>query len=119
MDTTAPVVERPAGRVWLIIAGGALVAAAIFSPPPCFSRSRPPSPAPAASRSFAGRVAERPYSPALIAVDAAAFALFAILRNDGLGFWQLPGPWIDVLRFNLPSAGHFAPPLYGRGRSWL
>ena len=51
-------------------------------------------------RSFA----ERPYSAALIAIDAAAFALFAFDRNDGLGFWQLPGPWIDVFRFNLPSA---------------
>ena len=48
--------------------------------------------------------AERPYSLALVVVDAAAFALFALDRNDGLGFWQLPGPWIDVLRFNLPSA---------------
>ena len=49
-------------------------------------------------------VAERPYSPALAVVDAAAFALFSLARNDALGFWQLPGPWIDVLRFNLPSA---------------
>ena len=48
--------------------------------------------------------AERPYSNALILIDAAAFALFAFDRNDGLGFWQLPGPWIDVFRFNLPSA---------------
>ena len=31
--------------------------------------------------------AERPYSPALIAVDVAAFAIFAFDRNDSLGFW--------------------------------
>ena len=49
-------------------------------------------------------LAERPYSMLLIVIDAAAFALFAFQRNDGLGFWQLPGPWVDVFRFNLPSA---------------
>ena len=48
--------------------------------------------------------AERPYSHALIAIDAAAFAIFAIQRNDSLGFWQLPGPWSDVWRFNPPGA---------------
>src|SRR5260221_12450202 len=42
--------------------------------------------------------AERPYSPALIAIDAAAFAIFVFDRNDSLGFWQLPGPWADVFR---------------------
>ncbi len=34
----------------------------------------------------------------------AAFAIFAIQRNDSLGFWQLPGPWADVLRFDPPGA---------------
>src|SRR5277367_1094269 len=48
--------------------------------------------------------AERPYSPALIAIDAAAFAIFAYDRNDSLGFWQLPGPWADVFRFDPPGA---------------
>src|ERR1700729_78130 len=48
--------------------------------------------------------AERPYSPALIANDAAAFAIFAYDRNDSLGFWQLPGPWADVFRFDPPGA---------------
>ena len=48
--------------------------------------------------------AERPYSAALIAIDAAAFAIFAFQRNDSLGFWQLPGPWADVWRFNPPGA---------------
>jgi cyclic beta-1,2-glucan synthetase len=49
-------------------------------------------------------LAERPYSMALLAADAAAFAIFAFQRNDGLGFWQLPGPWADVFRFNVPGA---------------
>ena len=49
-------------------------------------------------------LSERPYSKALIAVDAAAFAIFAFQRNDGLGFWLLPGPWADVFRFNVPGA---------------
>jgi cyclic beta-1,2-glucan synthetase len=48
--------------------------------------------------------AERPHSPALIAIDAAAFAIFAFQRNDSLGFWLLPGPWADVWRFNAPGA---------------
>ena len=48
--------------------------------------------------------AERSYSQALIAVDAAAFAIFAIQRNDSLGFWQLPGPWADVFRFDPPGS---------------
>ena len=49
-------------------------------------------------------LAQRPYAKALIAFDAAAFAIFAYLRNDGLGFWQLPGPWLDVIRFNATGA---------------
>src|SRR5277367_1603741 len=48
--------------------------------------------------------AERPYSPALITIDAAAFAIFAFDRNDSLGFWQLPGPWADVFRFDPPGS---------------
>ncbi len=47
---------------------------------------------------------ERPYSKALVAADAAVFAIFAFQRNDALGFWQLPGPWADVFRFNVPGA---------------
>ena len=48
--------------------------------------------------------AERPYSPALIVLDAAAFAIFAFQRNDSIGFWQLPGPWADVWRFDAAGA---------------
>jgi len=44
--------------------------------------------------------AERPFSQALIVFDAAAFAIFAYDRNDSIGFWQLPGPWADVFRFD-------------------
>ncbi|MGD0641599.1 MAG: hypothetical protein ABSC22_12705, partial [Roseiarcus sp.] len=39
-----------------------------------------------------------------IVVDAAAFAIFAFQRNDSLAFWQLAGPWADVLRFNAADA---------------
>src|SRR3984957_5175174 len=48
--------------------------------------------------------AGRPYPPAVIAIDAAAFAIFAFDRNDALGFWQLPGPWADVFRFDPPGS---------------
>ena len=42
----------------------------------------------------------RPLSPWLVLLDAAAFAIFAFMRNDSIGFWQLPGPWSDVPHFN-------------------
>ena len=58
--------------------------------------------------------AERPYSAALIAVDAAAFAIFAFQRNDSIGFWQLPGPWADVWRFN-PAGATIALIVYTGG----
>ena len=37
-------------------------------------------------------------------MDAAAFAIFAIMRNDAAGFWQLAGPWSDVPHFNVAGA---------------
>src|SRR5271170_4204927 len=40
----------------------------------------------------------------LIAVDAAAFAIFAVARNNAIGFWQLPGPWKDVPYFDVSGA---------------
>jgi cyclic beta-1,2-glucan synthetase len=87
-----------------VIAGAGLIAAAIF----LATAERQAIPAAIAGAGGFALLrlarAERPYSQALVLVDAAAFALFAFDRNDGLGFWQLPGPWIDVLRFNLPSA---------------
>jgi cyclic beta-1,2-glucan synthetase len=42
----------------------------------------------------------KPFAPAQIVLDAAAFAIFAFMRNDSIGFWQLPGPWSDVPHFN-------------------
>ncbi len=45
-----------------------------------------------------------PGSPVQIALDAFAFGIFAIARNDAIGFWQLPGPWKDVPLFNLAGA---------------
>ena len=58
--------------------------------------------------------AERPYSAALIALDAAAFAIFAFQRNDSIGFWQLPGPWADVWRFD-PAGATIALIVYAGG----
>jgi cyclic beta-1,2-glucan synthetase len=46
----------------------------------------------------------KPFDPIEIALDAFAFAAFAILRNDSIGFWQLPGPWADVPHFNASGA---------------
>src|SRR5208282_4976878 len=43
-----------------------------------------------------------PATPILF--DAAAIAIFALQRNDSLGFWQLAGPWADVARFNVAGA---------------
>jgi cyclic beta-1,2-glucan synthetase len=46
----------------------------------------------------------KPFAPAQIVLDAAAFAIFAFMRNDSIGFWQLPGPWSDVPHFNASGA---------------
>jgi cyclic beta-1,2-glucan synthetase len=104
MDMTPAVAARPLGRLWLIVAGAALIVAGIV----LAVAGRQAIPAAVAGAGglalLRWAVAERPYSQALVVVDAAAFAFFALDRNDGLGFWQLPGPWLDVFRFNLPSA---------------
>ena len=103
VETTPAVARRPLTPA-LPAAGAALVALAVYA---AVAARQPLLAAIAGSGGlFLLRMAmaERPYSSALIAIDAAAFALFAFLRNDGLGFWQLPGPWVDVFRFNLPSA---------------
>ena len=43
-------------------------------------------------------------APSMLVLHAAVFALFAYQRNDYLGFWQLAGPWPDVLRLNVADA---------------
>ncbi len=104
MEMTPAVARRQSARTPPAVAGAALVAAGIYAAVALRQ------PALAALGGAAGLAllrrafAERPYSNALIVLDAAAFALFAFQRNDGIGFWQLAGPWIDVFRFNLPSA---------------
>ena len=104
MNVTPPVARRSAARALTVPAGLALVAVAAY----WAILSREPILA-----AIAGAVglellrlalSERPYSKALIAVDAVTFAIFAFQQNDGLGFWQLPGPWADVFRFNVPGA---------------
>jgi len=49
-------------------------------------------------------VTSRPVSPVIVGLDALAFATFAYMRNDAMGFWQLPGPWSDVPHFNVAGA---------------
>ncbi len=95
METTAafarPFARRPVALAWL---GGFGAARARLS----MRRLRCCQPIVAAIAGAGGLAllrwarAERPYSAALIAIDAAAFAIFAYQRNDSLGFWQLAGP---------------------------
>jgi cyclic beta-1,2-glucan synthetase len=108
MEMTSPVASPfgrwPAAPASLAAAGAVLLAvgvyAAIWAGQPIVAAL-----AGAAGLAFLRSArAKRPYSAALIAFDAAAFAIFAIQRNDSIGFWQLPGPWADVWRFNLPGA---------------
>ena len=104
MEMTPPGARRSAARTLAAVAGLALVALGAYGA--ILSRE----PILAAIAGAGGlqllrmALSERPYSKLLIAVDAAAFAIFAFQRNDGLGFWQLPGPWTDVFRFNVPGA---------------
>ena len=107
MEMTPPF-ARPcasAARPPASVAGGAALLALAAST----RRSLPRQPILAAIAGAGGLAllrwarAERPYSAALIAIDAAAFAIFAFQRNDSLGFWQLPGPWADVWRFDPPG----------------
>ena len=104
MEMTSNVARRPAAQALLVIAGLALVGLAAF----CAVAERQPLYAAIAGAAGLGllrqALSQRPFSNALFAVDAAAFAIFAFLRNDGLGFWQLPGPWLDIFRFDVPGA---------------
>src|SRR6478752_9508725 len=106
METTAPYarpfVRRSAVLPWL--GGFALLALAFYA---AVSLLQPIVAGIAGAGALAllrWARAERPYSWGLAAVDAAAFAIFAFDRNDSLGFWQLPGPWADVFRFDPPGA---------------
>ena len=106
METTPafarPLAHRPTGLLWL--GGLALLALAFYA---AIALRQPILAAVASAGALAllrWARAERPYSPALIAIDAAAFAIFAFDHNDSLGFWQLPGPFADVFRFDQPGA---------------
>src|SRR5271166_494583 len=99
-----PFARRPVASVFPAAAGAALLALGFYA---AIAARQPLGAALAGAAGLAllrWARAERPYSPALIAFDAAAFAIFAFERNDSLGFWQLPGPWADVWRFNSPGA---------------
>ena len=104
MMMTPPVARRTAAKAVPAAAGLALVALGFYL---AVAAREPAFAAIAGAGGLAllrAALSERPYSRALLAVDAAAFAIFAFQRNDGLGFWQLPGPWADVFRFNVPGA---------------
>ena len=62
------------------------------------------SPAPAVSRCCAWRSPSGPTPARSSSSTRRPSRSLRFDRNDGLGFWQLPGPWVDVFRFNLPSA---------------
>ncbi|HEV7479749.1 MAG TPA: hypothetical protein VGO05_05625, partial [Roseiarcus sp.] len=116
METTPafarPIAHRPTGLLWL--GGLALLAVALYA---AIALLQPIVAAIAGAGGLAFlryARAERSYSSALIAVDAAAFALFAFNRNDSLGFWQLPGPWADVFRFD-PAGATIALIIYAGG----
>jgi cyclic beta-1,2-glucan synthetase len=104
METTPPVARRRSAQAAVAIAAWLLVAIGLYS---AILAHQPLVAAVGGAGGLAllrMALADRPYSAFLVLVDAAAFAAFATLRNDGLGFWQLPGPALDVFRFNLPSA---------------
>src|SRR5947209_1649773 len=101
---TAAVARGPSATLPMILAGAVLIAAGAWSS--LYLQSWMLAALLGAGGLALWRLAvtTRPFSPWLIALDAAAFALFAYLRNDSIGFWQLPGPWADVPHFNFTGA---------------
>jgi cyclic beta-1,2-glucan synthetase len=102
MNSTAA--TRPGVPLAAIFAGAILIALGIWASLSLQSwiLAAPAGAAGLALWRFA--VAPKPFLPAQIVLDAAAFAIFAFMRNDSLGFWQLPGPWSDVPHFNVTGA---------------
>ena len=104
MEMTAPNARLSAPPPLLGSAGAALLALAFYAS--VWSRQPIVAAALGAGGLAALRAAfaQRPFSNLVIGFDAAAFAIFAFLRNDAQGFWLLPGPWLDAARFNTPGA---------------
>ena len=118
METTSPFarpfLRRPVAPASLTAGGAALLALGFYA---AIGALQPIVAAIAGAGGLAllrRARAERPYSAALIALDAAAFAIFALQRNDSIGFWQLPGPWADVWRFD-PAGATIALIVYAGG----
>src|SRR5271168_457109 len=118
METTSPFarpfLRRPVAPASLTAGGAALLALGFYA---AIGALQPIVAAVAGAGGLAllrRARAERPYSAALIALDAAAFAIFAFQRNDSIGFWQLPGPWADVWRFD-PAGATIALIVYAGG----
>jgi cyclic beta-1,2-glucan synthetase len=96
--------RRPGASLATIVAGALLIGVAIWA---SLSLQSWLLAAPAGAAGLAlWRLAmtDRPFAPAQIFLDAAAFAIFAFMRNDSIGFWQLPGPWSDVPHFDIAGA---------------
>ena len=88
----------------LVVAGAALVAVGVGASIQAQSWSLAAISGAAGLALWRAAVSDEPLSPVLLALDALAFATFAYMRNDSLGFWQLPGSWRDVVRFDVGGA---------------
>ncbi len=99
-----PITRQPVAPAWFAAGGAVLLAVGFYAAVGALQPILAVLAGAAGLALLRWARAERPYSAALIAVDAAAFAIFAVQRNDSLGFWLLPGPWSDVWRFNAAGA---------------
>ena len=104
MDMTAPDARPSAPPLLLALAGAALLALAFYASGSGSSADRRGGARRGGARRLAPAFAQRPFSNLVIGFDAAAFAVFALMRNDAQGFWLLPGPWLDAARFDTPGA---------------
>ena len=106
METTPafarPFARRPVGLSWL--GGFALLALAFYA---AVALLQPIVAAIAGAGGLAllrWARAERPYSAGADRQSTPRRSRSSpIQRNDSLGFWQLPGPWADVFRFDPPG----------------
>ena len=112
---TAAVARGPSATLPMILAGAVLIAAGAWSS--LYLQSWMLAALLGAGGLALWRLAmtTRPFSPWLIALDAPPSRSSPIMRNDALGFWQLPGPWADVPHFNSAGARDRATSIYAVG----
>jgi cyclic beta-1,2-glucan synthetase len=101
---TSAAVRKPSVPLLSILAGAILIACAVFASLSLQSWILAGVAGAAGLALWRYALIAKPLAPINIAFDAAAFAIFAIMRNDAMGFWQLPGPWSDVPHFNATGA---------------